>query len=141
MKTDLLKKIVGFILSIFAPWAGYEAIGDMAVSLTVLAGVVYVTMEAIKAFGYFGANALKVFSYLLGPVLAMALWLFGYGMFEGLPWYIGLLIGFLASLASIFTYLTEWLEAVLALVIPWFKKQQEWKRAKEVHLLQLKEAA
>jgi|LSQX01.3.fsa_nt_gb hypothetical protein len=129
---DLLKKIVGFILSLVATWLGYETINDLATSIVVLFGVVYAAMELIKVSGYLGTNALKVVSWLLGPLFAMALWLLQIGALEGLPWYIGLLIGITSSIAANFVYLSEWLEAALALIIPWFKKQQEFKRAKEV---------
>lgn len=129
---DMLKKVVGFILSLVAGWLGYETTGDMAVTTIIFFGAVYATMELIKVWGYLGTDALKIVSWLLGPAYAMAFWLLQLGLFEGLPWFIALLIGMVASIAAIFVYLSEWLEAVLALIIPWFKTQQEWKRAKEV---------
>jgi hypothetical protein len=116
---DIIKKIIGFLLTALAGYLGFESAPEMTVNFTVVVAAVYAMTNFSKS--YLPVKVFQIASWLIGIVFALLAYLLGYGIFAD-NIYLAIATGFLASLAANGVYDSQWIEAILNFIKSLFKK-------------------
>ena len=110
---DIIKKILGFLLTALAGFLGYQESVEMFLSFGAVLIAVYAITNLIK--DTFPA-APQVLSWVVGIVLSMLGWFLELGIFFEMTWYFALVTGFFISLAANGIYDSGWIETAWQLL-------------------------
>lgn len=131
---NLFKKLLTALLTLLGTALGYAEFGEIALSLPAIAGAVYFLTEVTKGLLNLKDDVIFILSWVFGGLLGLAFWYVDVGLMQGVAWYIAMVLGILSAGIANATYTSEWLEAILALFLPYFQNKQRIRDQKKARV-------